>query len=169
MSQKYESQPYEVVKSMGDIELRYYPPSVMAEVQSANNSNNNFSDLFRYITGNNARNEEIAMTTPVHMQNDGNNNRMAFVLPKKYKEDTAPTPSNSNIKIYTSEAGYFAAIRYGGYSNADKVQTYTQQLLEGLNKEGIEVLGEMVVLSYDSPYKFYNRRNEVLAMIKYTP
>lgn len=166
MSQKYESQPYEVVKNLGSIELRYYPPAVMAEVQSVNNSNNNFSDLFRYISGNNARNEEIAMTTPVHMQSDGNSNRMAFVLPKKYNKDTAPAPTNSNIKVYTSDPGYFAAVRYGGYSNAEKVRTHTQQLLNGLEEAGIEVLGELVVLSYDSPYKFYNRRNEVLIQVR---
>ena len=167
MSQKYESQSYEVVKNFGDIELRYYPPAVMAEVQSTNNSNNNFSDLFRYITGNNARNEEIAMTTPVHMQSMGDSNRMAFVLPKKYDTNTAPAPTNKNIKVYTSKPGYFAAIRYKGYSNASKVRTHTQALLNGLKYEQMEVLGEVVVLSYDSPYKFYNRRNEVLVEVAY--
>lgn len=167
MGQKYESQSYEVVKNMGDIELRYYPPAVMAEVQSTNNSNNNFSDLFRYITGNNVRNEEIAMTTPVHMQSDENSNRMAFVLPKKYDQNTAPLPTNTNIKIYTSKSGYFAAIRYGGYSNPSKVKIHTQKLLNRLKSEQIEVLGDVVVLSYDSPYKFYNRRNEVLVEVSY--
>jgi hypothetical protein len=139
----------------------------MAEVQSAKNSNNNFSDLFRYITGNNARSEEIAMTTPVHMQSDGKNNRMAFVLPKKYNQNNAPIPTDSNIKIYTSKSGYFAAVRYGGYSNETKVQIHTELLLNELQKEGIKALSEIVVLSYDSPYKFYNRRNEVLVEVSF--
>jgi hypothetical protein len=167
MGQKYESQSYEVVKNLENVEVRYYPPAVMAEVQSAKNSNNNFSDLFRYITGNNARSEEIAMTTPVHMQSDGKNNRMAFVLPKKYNQNNAPIPTDSNIKIYTSKSGYFAAVRYGGYSNETKVQIHTELLLNELQKEGIKALSEIVVLSYDSPYKFYNRRNEVLVEVSF--
>jgi hypothetical protein len=101
------------------------------------------------------------------MQSDGEKNRMAFVLPKKYKQNTAPAPRNSNIKIYTSKSGYFAAVRYGGYSNETKVEIHTKQLLNELQKEEIKILGDVVVLSYDSPYKFYNRRNEVLVEVSF--
>ncbi|NCG04591.1 MAG: heme-binding protein, partial [Bacteroidetes bacterium] len=33
---------------------------------------------------------------------------------------------------------------------------------------GIEVTGIVEILGYDSPYKFYNRRNEVMVEITYT-
>ena len=58
--------------------------------------------------------------------------------------------------------GYFAAIRYGGYSNPEKVQRFTQQLKKILAQENKKIIGHALVLSYDAPYKFYNRRNEIL-------
>ena len=46
-SQGYETQKYEVVKQIEDIEIRFYPPSLMAKV----NSRGGFSKLFQYISG----------------------------------------------------------------------------------------------------------------------
>ena len=63
LSQQNETQKYDVVKSLENIEIRFYPASMKAKVSS----NRNFSKLFKYISGNNDKNEKIAMTTPVYM------------------------------------------------------------------------------------------------------
>ena len=82
-SQGYETQKYEVVKRLNDIEVRFYPPVMKAKVSAGGN----FSRLFKYISGNNEQGEKISMTTPVQMTNQDNVNTMEFVLPSKYSEE----------------------------------------------------------------------------------
>ncbi|MGB2244874.1 MAG: SOUL family heme-binding protein [Flavobacteriaceae bacterium] len=163
--QSYETQPYEVVETINDIEIRYYPSVMMVKVESPYANNRNFNALFRYISGENEESEKIAMTTPVHMQNNKTTQEMAFVLPAKYT-DTAPQPSGEGVEVFQSKAGYFAAIRYGGYSNQSKQEQYTNLLITQIGFLEKKILGTPVFLSYDSPYKFYNRRNEVLIEIE---
>ena len=80
IAQKYETQEYQVVDQIDNAEIRFYPSAAMIKVTSKQNRNKNFGKLFRYITGNNKDNEEIAMTTPVYMYDQ--NKTMEFVLPK---------------------------------------------------------------------------------------
>jgi len=165
MGQRYESQPYEILQSMDDLEIRFYPPAMMAKTKA--NTGNPFSTLFRYISGSNQNNEKIEMTTPVHMYPEDGTSAMEFVLPKKYMEQDVPIPSQSNVEIYQSEPGYFAAVRYGGYSNASKVKTHTDRLMGEIQKHNLKAISNPVVLSYDSPYKVMNRRNEIVVEIDY--
>ena len=58
-------------------------------------------------------------------------------------------------------------IRYSGYTNSKKEATYKQKLLQTLKEHGIPAVGNVEILGYDSPYKFYNRRNEVMVAISY--
>ena len=167
MGQSYESQPYEVLQSMGDLEIRFYPPAMMAKTKA--NSGNPFSTLFRYISGANQNNEKIEMTTPVYMYPEDGTSAMEFVLPKKYMQQDAPAPTANNVKVYESKPGYFAAVRYGGYSNASKEKIHTERLMSEMQKHNLKAISNPVVLSYDSPYKVMNRRNEILIGINYTP
>ena len=106
MGQRYESQPYEVLQSLDDLEIRFYPPAIMAKTMA--NTGNPFSTLFRYISGANQKNEKIEMTTPVYMYPEDGTSAMEFVLPKKYMRQQAPAPLGANVKIYESKPGYFA-------------------------------------------------------------
>ena len=165
-SQQNETQKYEVVKSLENIEIRFYPPSMKAKVSS----NRNFSKLFKYISGNNDKNEKIAMTSPVYMTQTKGKSTMEFVLPSKYSIETAALPKDKDIQVYSSKPGYYAAIKFGGYSNPDKVKTHHQILLKTVKKNNLSVLNEEpIALSYNSPYKVFNRRNEVLIQINYSP
>ena len=165
MGQRYESQPYEVIQSLDDLEIRFYPPAMMAKTMA--NTGNPFSTLFRYISGSNQKNEKIEMTTPVYMYPEDGTSAMEFVLPKKYMHQQAPAPSGTNVKIYESKPGYFAAVSYGGYSNATKVKIHTDRLMSEMHKHNLKAISNPVVLSYDSPYKVMNRRNEILVEINY--
>ena len=167
MGQRYESQPYEVLQSLGDLEIRFYPPAMMAKTMA--NTGSPFSTLFRYISGANQNNEKIEMTTPVYMYPEGGTSAMEFVLPKKYMQQDVPTPLGNNVEIYESKPGYFAAVRYGGYSNASKEKIHTDQLMGKIQKYNLKAISKPIVLSYDSPYKVMNRRNEILIKISYTP
>lgn len=163
--QGYETQRYDVIERIGEVEIRFYPPVMKVKTVGAIASNKNFTTLFQYISGNNDEQEKIAMTTPVYLYTQDNSEIMEFVLPSKYM-DTAPEALATNAEVYQSSSGHYAAIRFGGYSSAAKEKVYTKKLLNVLAKAGEQIIGDPQRLSYDAPYKFYKRRNEIVVEIK---
>ena len=88
---------------------------------------------------------------------------MEFVLPAKFK-DEAPQPRGAGVEVYQSEPGILrlygtVAIRMPQKKKLHPSIAYDP---EQSNKK---VTGSPVVLSYDAPYKFYNRRNEILVEV----
>jgi len=166
MSQKYETQEYQVIDQIDKIEIRYYPSAPKIKVSSNQSRNNNFGKLFRYIAGNNNNEEKIAMTTPVYMSNQSKT--MEFVLPKRFLSGDIPVPNDNDVETYISEPKYYAAIKYSGYSNNKKEENYRQELVKILQNNNLKTLSEHFVLSYDAPRKFYYRRNEVLIQVDYS-
>jgi len=166
MSQKYETQEYQVIDQIDKVEIRYYPSAPMIRVSSNQSRNNNFGKLFRYIAGNNNNEEKIAMTTPVYMSNQSKT--MEFVLPKSFLSGDIPVPNDNDVETYISEPKYYAAIKYSGYSNNKKEENYRQELVKILQNNNLKTMSEHFVLSYDAPTKFYNRRNEVLIQVDYS-
>ena len=98
MAQSYQTQPYEVVSTIDQIEIRYYPPAMKVQVESTSSNNRNFNALFQYISGNNDK-EKIAMTTPVYMENKKGSQTMAFVLPAQYT-NAAPQPKGDGVEVF---------------------------------------------------------------------
>ena len=162
MAQQTETQSYDVIEKHDNIEIRYYPPAAKVMSKGKIGGNTNFRNLFNYISGSNSKNEKISMTTPVYMKNDKENQIMEFVLPKKFNDKEIPIPVNNNLEVYKSKEGTYASIRYSGYNDSEKQLLYTEKLLIKLKDLGRNITGTPILLSYDAPYKFYNRRNEVL-------
>ena len=75
--------------------------------------------------------------------------------------------SKNNIVIYESEARHFACVRYGGYSNSNKFKANSKKLIKKLSELNIKTVGDLFYVSYNSPYKVFNRRNEVMIEIEY--
>jgi len=165
-SQKYETHSYKTMLSEDNFEIREYDPVMKARAYS-NTGNNNFMKLFRYISGNNQKNQKIPMTTPVYMKEDSNGSMMEFVLPSTLNENNTSQPLSKDVELYMDQGGVYASITYSGYSNNKKRNKYTSQLNNKLEKMNIDKIGDFVHVSYDSPYKFYNRRNEVIIKVKY--
>lgn len=161
LAQNTEIQPYEVIKAIDSVEIRFYPSATLVQTSGGNN----FGKLFRYISGSNESEEKIAMTAPVYMNED--KSEMAFVMPLDVHQRGAPKPMGKNVSLRITEPRYVAAIRYGGYTNASKEATHTKRLMKALEDNSIEAKGAVEFLGYDSPYKFYNRRNEVMVEIAY--
>ena len=88
-------------------------------------------------------------------------------MPLDVHQRGAPEPMGKNVSLRITEPRYVAAIRYGGYTNASKEATHTKRLMKALEDNSIEAKGAVEFLGYDSPYKFYNRRNEVMVEIAY--
>lgn len=161
LAQNTEIQPYEVIKAIDSVEIRFYPSATLVQTSGGNN----FGKLFRYISGSNESEEKIAMTAPVYMNED--KSEMAFVMPLDVHQRGAPEPMGKNVSLRITEPRYVAAIRYGGYTNVSKEATHTKRLMKALEDNSIEAKGAVEFLGYDSPYKFYNRRNEVMVEIAY--
>ena len=167
MLSQYETQRFELISSFDNIEIRYYPSSMMIKYDGGKDSSSGFGSLFRYISGSNDLNQKISMTTPVHMRKTENKTTMEFVLPAEIKAKTAPIPSNSSLELYESKAQHYAAIKYGGYTNLEKEIRLSEELISKLKLNNIVVNGESRVLVYNSPYRFINRSNEIIIPIIY--
>jgi hypothetical protein len=166
MAQQTETQSYNLIEKHENIEIRYYPPAIKVMSKGKIEGNKNFRNLFNYISGSNSKNEKISMTTPVYMKSDNENQIMEFVLPKKFNDKEIPKPVNDNLKVYKSAEGKYASIRYSGYNNNEKQMFFTKKLIDKIKKLKKVILGDPVFLSYDAPYKFYNRRNEIIVEIE---
>lgn len=161
VAQNTEIQPYEVIKEIDSVEIRFYPSATLVQTSG----DGNFGKLFRYISGSNKAEEKIAMTAPVYMNED--KSEMAFVMPLDIHQKGAPEPMSENVRLRITEPRYVAAIRYSGYTSASKEVKHTKRLMKTLENNSIEPKGNIEFLGYDSPYKFYNRRNEVMVEINY--
>ncbi len=162
MAQQYETQRYDLLKTIDKAEIRYYPP--VMKIKTARS--NGFSALFGYISGDNSTRQKIAMTTPVYMGNDSTGKGvMEFVLPKAMHKDSTPSSLSDSVEVYESESGYFIAYPFGGYAIDWVVQRATNTLREIAHLNKIEIVDEPLLLVYNSPYKLINRKNEVLFQI----
>lgn len=167
-----EKQPYTVIKTEGEIEIRLYPSVTMATIQStAKNyrdlSGNGFRKIAGYIFGNNASGEKIAMTTPVHMDFQESGSSMAFVMPSGYDESNLPKPNDPAVKIKKTEVEYVAALRFGGFASDEAIEKNTQKLDELLRQKGIKTKGHFRFLGYNPPYQLVGRRNEIIVSIEW--
>ena len=88
-------------------------------------------------------------------------------MPKKFNVDNAPLPNDNSLEVFEGDSGFFAAIKYSGYTNESKEKVFTEKLQSILNKVDIKASGEAVILVYNSPYKLINRRNEIIIPIIY--
>eukprot|EP00091_Calanus_sinicus_P021718 TRINITY_DN655_c0_g2_i3.p1 TRINITY_DN655_c0_g2~~TRINITY_DN655_c0_g2_i3.p1 ORF type:complete len:150 (-),score=53.24 TRINITY_DN655_c0_g2_i3:277-726(-) len=130
-----------------------------------------FMKLFRYISGVNEETEEIEMTVPVltrmTLQEDNMiNKQMCFYLNKKHQENP-PTPVDKDVKIEQNEEMTVFVHTFGGYAMRDNVWIKEAQIFaEKLSQKADSIdFSKFYTAGYDSPMKFWNRRNEVMFLV----
>ena len=188
-----EEPPYRVVERDGSYELRDYAAYLLAETRIEapflDAGNLAFNRLFRYISGNNAarqeiamtapvtqapagrgRGEKIAMTAPVNQVADGDAFLVGFVVPAKYTRDTVPQPLDPAVKIREVPAQLTASWRYSGRWTEANFQAALAELRGVLKSRGLAVAGEPVIARYNPPFMpTFLRRNEVLVPVRRVP
>lgn len=159
---------YIVIDSFNDIEIREYNDLIYASFtpESSKERNMSFRNIAPYIFGENSRNENIEMTSPVVIKMH-NQNEMAFIMPKRYTLNNLPIPNNKNLEIYEEKSNIKAVIRYSGYSNKEKEEKMTKKLKTILSNNNIEHQEDFELLVYNSPYDFINRKNEISVSVTY--
>ncbi len=171
-STKSETQPYQVIRTEKDFEIRYYPAATFASISSKANSYNElgssgFKKLAAYIFGGNSDGKQIAMTSPVHMHINDSVSSMSFVMPSNYNESNLPKPKNSEVIISTTDSEFVAAIKFEGYASDNDIKQYSEKLEEALKKASISYYGNFRFLGYNAPFQFFNRKNEVIISVNW--
>jgi SOUL heme-binding protein len=168
---KTPEQPYSEIRTIGSVEVRFYPKAIMATVSGdgtsyTGSSNQLFGKLAGYIFGSNDKKEKIAMTAPVYMEAGQGKSSMTFVMPENYQLGTLPKPNSGDVKIHESEDEYVAVLRFSGYASEKEILQKKAELETALKAAGIKHLGYFRYLGYNAPWDFINRRNEVMFRIK---
>ena len=167
---------YQLVNKNAIYELRYYDTLLVAEVEYTG-INGGFGDLFNYISGankqtlndkNKGSSVKIEMTTPVTRINYRDSSIMQFFLPNRFTLETAPKPTNPNVKIKQFDSGYFAAIQYSGSASEDNFRKHTEILIHSLEGDKIKYLVPAIRATYNGPFTPpFMRRNEVIFKVEW--
>ncbi|MFI4860701.1 MAG: SOUL family heme-binding protein, partial [Phycisphaerales bacterium JB063] len=188
-----EEWPSTTVLEDGRYEVRRYEPAAVAmtvvEPGVEDVGNEGFRRLAGYIFGGNAGNTDIAMTAPVVIEQNraatGGGGTdiamtapvvmeqtdagwvMAFVLPKEYTAENAPTPDDDRVSIATDPGGLYAVYCYSGFFDKDDLAVYTPRLMDWLQANGYRAVGSPHIAGYDPPWTLpWQRRNEVMAEVE---
>ncbi|KAK7101866.1 hypothetical protein V1264_020182 [Littorina saxatilis] len=131
-----------------------------------------FMRLFNYISGKNEKKQKIAMTAPVInriVPGQGpacaNNFTMSFFIAPK--EGQPPSPSDD--KVFLSRLPVFRAYvrSFTGFANKDKFLSEALELTDTLRNGSISYVEEyFYTAGYDSPFKLFNRHNEIWFIAK---
>jgi hypothetical protein len=161
----YETAPYTVVQKAGALEIRDYPALTVVSTEAAAGAGRDgrFMKLFGYISGKNAKQEKIAMTTPVLMDDAKGQSKMSFVVPAKVASAGAPAAASPDVKVGTRPAARYAVLRFSGRQNPAREQQALAELKKQLAAIHLPAAGEPVFAYYDSPWTPGPlRRNEVM-------
>ena len=168
-TEKTEQHKYQVLKTYDNFEVRKYEPAIFSSVKLGKrnyreSSGMGFRILAGYIFGGNAKEESIAMTSPVTMEL-GETTTMKFMVPKGYDMNSLPTPNDKSIAFEKQDEKIIAAIRFDGWANNEKIAEFTELLKQALAKENLQHKNQFSYLGYNPPYEVINRRNEVVVEV----
>jgi len=166
-----ETASYKTIKSVPEqkIEIRTYDPVVLVETPMIDDGRNSaFRRLFDYITGDNVKQSDIAMTAPVIMGNKADKqSMMSFVLPSKYTMKAAPVPTNEAVTLRELKDYTVAAITFSGLLSDSNVEKNKDILMKWLDENNYKMTGSYRKAGYDAPFTLpWMRRNEVLIPIE---
>lgn len=163
---KIETYSYKIEKVYDNFEIRSYEATLFTSINISSNkyeeaSSKGFSILAGYIFGKNENNQKISMTSPVTMSLE-DSMTMMFMVPKKIKKEELPKPNESKIEFKEVPAKKMAAISFGGWADNEKIEEYKRKLTSCLNDKGIKHSNRFYFFGYNSPYEFFNRKNEIV-------
>jgi len=166
---------YALKNKTKDFEIRYYTNTVWYGTNLAGIDYNAanyklFMRLFDYIQGANEKKMKIAMTAPVInriIPGQGpaceNNFTMSFFNSPKVVNP--PKPTDPTVFIHSFNAMTVYVTGFGGFADQQKYQEHALSLGKALDKAGIQFNKNVYYTAgYDSPFKLFNRHNEVWFM-----
>lgn len=181
MASNVETPSYAVSSKSGNLEVREYGPTIVAEATVAGERDKAIQRGFRiiadYIFGNNLSStkvamtapvmqqpsEKIAMTAPVIQKASGKSWNVRFVMPSEYTMETLPKPVNPKVALIEVPAMRFAAIRFSGFAGQDSLDKNEAQLRAFMAERGLTATSAPQYAFYNAPWTLpFMRRNEVM-------
>ena len=185
-----EEAEYTVLLKEENLEVRLYEPHIVAETvvdkEFEDAGSEAFGRLFKYISGNNQAQQEIAMTAPVGQVAEGQETKsqeiamtapvgqtqvdgkwaVSFMMPGSFTMQTTPKPRDDRIIIRQVPERTMAAIEYSGFWSKSGYQKNKSRLEDWIDKKGFIIQGKPVWARYNAPFMpWFLRRNEVLIPI----
>ena len=164
-STNIEMYPYTVADVVEGIETRNYKARLFTNVPLANqgykqNASKGFSKLGGYIFGANARNEKIAMTSPVSMSL-GDTPSMGFMVPQAISKEALPKPNQADITFKQEPQKKMAVITFSGWASDATIKEYKDTLIALLKANDIQHTNKFYCFGYNPPYDLFFRKNEI--------
>jgi hypothetical protein len=183
LSQATAEPGYQVVRQLGEIEIRQYEPYAVAEVlidaPAGEAGNEGFRILAAYIFGKNKGERKLEMTAPVTqtpvpvpvklemtapvtMTPATGGFRVQFVLPKGVSAESAPAPLDPRVQLRNVPPLKMAVIRYTGFWSDANYNEHLKLLQEALRSADLHASGQPLYSRYDPPWTlWFMRRNEI--------
>jgi hypothetical protein len=172
---------YEILTANDKIEIRQYPPMVVAQTavnaDYKDSSSQGFNRLAGYIFGKNKSEQKMTMTAPVFQEQEVAIMDMTvpviqqktqqvwlmeFVLPEKYTVSSAPKPLDSAVLIKKIPSKKVAVIKYSESLSEQGIEEKSEELKYWLFKKGYKPISTSRSAAYDPPWTLpFLRRNEV--------
>ncbi|HUX78772.1 MAG TPA: heme-binding protein [Alphaproteobacteria bacterium] len=186
MSQVKEPK-FKVIKSHNNLEIREYPPVIVAQVIVKGERKKAISAGFRvlaaYIFGSNVQQKKISMTAPV-IQQEGEKIVMTapviqqeseevgswevrFIMPSEYTLKTLPQPKDSRVELFAIPSKRYVVIRFSGLASAKSLQKQLEELRKYIDSEKLHTIGQPLFAFYNPPWTLpFLRRNEIMIELK---
>jgi hypothetical protein len=185
MSSQVEQSPYTVISQNGAIEVRDYPPMIVAEVITTGPRDRAIRSGFRlladYIFGNNQSQSTIPMTAPVTQQSGESIPMTApvtqtavegqwqtrFMMPAAYTMDSLPKPVNPQVHLRTIPQKRFLVIRFSGRPSDEDLQHQQAKLEAALQSQNLTAMSGPIYAFFNPPWTLPPmRRNEIMIEIE---
>lgn len=184
--QNVETPSYSVLVRDGAIEVRDYPPLVVAEAQRRGSRQGALGQSFRllagYIFAKERGGSRIAMTAPVTQQRTDASPALGepaaaqgqdatedgpwavrFIMPSAYRLEDLPPPAGTEVHLAQAPARRSAAIRFSGRATDAMLAEKERELRNWIQTRGLKPNGTPVYAFYNDPFTPGPlRRNEVL-------
>ncbi len=180
--QNVETPRYATVLQDGAVEVRDYPPLIVAEVRRQGGRQESlsqgFGPLARYIFAKERAGERIAMTAPVIQQRpeaiamtapvtqsrmEGGDWAVRFIMPSRYDLKDLPAPASKDVRLSEIPARRVAAIRFSGRTTDAVLAEKESELRAWMAARGMMPAALPVFAYYNDPFTPGPlRRNEVL-------
>jgi hypothetical protein len=165
----FESMPYEVEKKEKNIEIRHYKNVLLASTSTQMNErlDSGFSNVFRYISGENKEKSKISMTTPVVSYEEKDKLVTGFYVPKKYTKETVPKPQSDNVYIQELKSSLYAVISFRGSWTDKNFDKYDESLKKFIEEHAYNIVSPRLIFRYQPPFiPGIFRHNEIAYQIE---
>lgn len=162
-----EIQKYDVVENHSGFQLRRYAPHTLVTKPMSGSmaaaGSSAFGYLASYISGQNERGQQIAMTAPVLQQKTDSGYEVSFVMPAELSDPPRP---RAGLELKAVDSKLMAAIKFSGMASDDLFARKAQQLIASLRAAGYQPISEPLYARYNGPWTPpMLRRNEVLVEV----